>query len=142
MAIELTKEINYLLSNLSVNQQDHVLKWAWNACCDGESISARFHKDFDYDIWDGEHEDFRQEVEETIVQDIVEDLVDPDHKIRKNWDAIVNLMDDDIREAVHSQHIAAISDRLGTRKIAFYNAYCAQAPGFAEIIEKEFGVQA
>lgn len=46
-----------------------------------------------------------------------------------DWDAVVNLMDDDIREIVHAEFCARVG---GCRPEEFFDRYCEIVPGFDE----------
>lgn len=54
-------------------------------------------------------------------------------KVEKYWDAIVNLMDDDIREEVHGL-LAPCTKR------EFLRAYVKRDTGFADLLYNEFSI--
>ena len=55
--------------------------------------------------------------------------------INKNWDAIVNLMDDDIREKVHFEMAPCTEE-------AFLKRYLQLDPDFENVLQPEFGIHA
>ncbi len=54
--------------------------------------------------------------------------------INKNWDAIVNLMDDDIREKVHFEMAPCTEE-------AFLKRYLQLDPDFENVLQTEFGIE-
>lgn len=54
--------------------------------------------------------------------------------INKNWDAIVNLMDDDIREKVHFERAPCTEE-------AFLQRYLQLDSDFENILQTEFGIE-
>lgn len=54
--------------------------------------------------------------------------------INKNWDAIVNLMDDDIREKVHFERAPCTEE-------AFLQRYLQLDPDFENVLQTEFGIE-
>lgn len=53
--------------------------------------------------------------------------------VETNWDAIVNLMDDDIREKVHFA-IASCTEEV------FLQKYLQLDPDFENVLQTEFGI--
>ena len=64
-------EIVDLLKTFAPSQQGEILKRAWGFCCDGEAIENVYGKKFDFDPWDGEHEDERIDIEADAVKEII-----------------------------------------------------------------------
>lgn len=54
--------------------------------------------------------------------------------INKNWDAIVNLMDDDIREKVHFEMAPCTEE-------AFLQRYLQLDHDFENVLQTEFGIE-
>lgn len=54
--------------------------------------------------------------------------------INKNWDAIVNLMDDDIREKIHFEMAPCTEE-------AFLQRYLQLDPDFVNVLQTEFGIE-
>ena len=54
--------------------------------------------------------------------------------INKNWDAIVNLMDDDIREKIHFEMAPCTEE-------AFLKRYLQLDPDFENVLQTEFGIE-
>jgi len=54
-------------------------------------------------------------------------------EIDERWDAIVNLMQDEIREDLHSK-------LAPTTNMIFLNAYLEKDPSFHKILKSEFGI--
>lgn len=54
--------------------------------------------------------------------------------IETNWDAIVNLMDDDIREKVHFEMVPCTEE-------AFLQRYLQLDPDFENVLQTEFGIE-
>lgn len=54
--------------------------------------------------------------------------------INKNWDAIVNLMDDDIREKVHFERAPCTEE-------AFLQRYLQLDSDFENVLQTEFGIE-
>lgn len=55
-------------------------------------------------------------------------------KLARDWDAIVNLMNDDIRETVHAELAPC-------ENVAFLKRYCKLDPDFAGILRSEFSIE-
>lgn len=54
--------------------------------------------------------------------------------INKNWDAIVNLMDDDIREKIHFEMAPCTEE-------AFLQRYLQLDRDFENVLQTEFGIE-
>lgn len=67
--IELTDEVENLLSCLCNKIKTEILRRAWDVCCDGQALASY---GITVDLWDGSHDDLRRETEANIVQDIID----------------------------------------------------------------------
>lgn len=74
--IRITVGIAFLLKDLTTEQQEIVLKHAWNACCGGEILKEFY--DYDFDPWDGNHEVIRDQIELEMVESSIDILIPRD----------------------------------------------------------------
>ena len=69
MSIVITRIIEQLLSNVRQSDHDMYLARAWDACCDGQLLQLYGITD---DLWDGQHEDARRDLESKVLAEIIE----------------------------------------------------------------------
>jgi hypothetical protein len=63
LTITITTQIKKLLAPYTSDERESIITSAWDACCDGDWIDFKHGDLEEFDPWDGEHEELREEIE-------------------------------------------------------------------------------